>query len=242
MAKFAVYTIPPAESALYQRGSELLGYDVRAGAFLTGSNPTRAALPEFDPAWVDLPQTYGFHVTTGYSLYFDPADLPQIETEMDNACACFGREVEFTLTPCAEERIPFWGDDQSIVVLRCTPNPALLMLHTLLTARVNPIGSGSNVSRAYAGRDAGEIDPVLAARVRQYHTPYMLDGWTPHFTLLMPYTGTQREAIHAALVDLFPADPIPVSSVCLLVRRDGETHYRLHREFSLRKHLDPVQA
>ncbi|MFN8562290.1 MAG: hypothetical protein U0703_11875 [Anaerolineae bacterium] len=29
-----------------------------------------------------------------------------------------------------------------------------------------------NVSRAYAQRDPAVIDPVLAARVRQYHTPY----------------------------------------------------------------------
>lgn len=246
MAKFAVYTIPTADSDLYRRGSELLGYDVRAGAFLPPSNPTRSALPEFDPAWIDLPQTYGFHVTTGYSLYFDIDALPKVEAEMENACACFGRDVEFTLTPGvdgdADQRITYWGEDQSIVVLRCTPNPALLMLHTLLTARVNPLGSGSNVSQAYARRDPATIDPVLATRVRQYHTPYMLDGWTPHFTLLMPYAGTQRAAMHAALLDLFPADPVNVTSVCLLVRRDGETHYRLHREFALRDAIsEPTQ-
>ncbi len=42
------------------------------------------------------------------------------------------------------------GDDQRIVVLRCTPNPALLMLHTLLTARVNPLATGSRTSAALA--------------------------------------------------------------------------------------------
>lgn len=69
MAKFAVYYIPPADSLLYRRGSEILGYDVRQGVFLPEENPTRAVLTEFDPAWVAKPQTYGFHITTGYSLY-----------------------------------------------------------------------------------------------------------------------------------------------------------------------------
>ena len=62
MAKFAVYTIPPADSLLYQRGSEMLGYDVRTGQFLPEDNATRAALPEFEPQWVEKPQTYGFHI------------------------------------------------------------------------------------------------------------------------------------------------------------------------------------
>ena len=60
----------------------------------------------------------------------------------------------------------------------------------------------------------------------------MLDGWTPHFTLMMPYTGHQRATMHQRLLDLFPADPIDVESICLLVRDDDETHYRLHREFT----------
>ena len=120
--------------------------------------------------------------------------------------------------------------------------PGVLMLHTMLTARVNPFGIGSNISRAYERCDITKIDPVLAARVRQYHTPYILDGWTPHFTLLMPYKGLQREAMYLTLCDLFPADTISATSVCLLVRQDGESHYRLHREFSVGKHLDIAQT
>lgn len=240
MAKFAVYTIPPAGSLLYQRGSELLGYDVRSGTFLPENNPTRAALPEFDLAWVTLPQTYGFHVTTGYSLYFDLPDLPKIEAEIENVCACFGRDVDYVLTPDTDDRIAFWGDDGDIIVLRCTPNSAMLMLHTMLTARVNPLGTGSNISRTYEQRSPAEIDPVLAARLRQYHTPYILDGWTPHFTLLMPYAGTLRKETHSVLLELFGAETVPVESVCLLVRRDGETHYRLYREFHL--HDVPVRT
>ncbi|MFN8562289.1 MAG: hypothetical protein U0703_11870 [Anaerolineae bacterium] len=87
MAKFAVYTIPPADSTLYQRGSELLGYDVRSRAFMPEHNRRAPVLPEFDPGWTSLPQTYGFHVTTGYSLYFDPINLTAIETERSKTSA-----------------------------------------------------------------------------------------------------------------------------------------------------------
>ena len=146
MAKFAVYFVPPAGSDFYQRGSELLGYDVRAGQLLPDANPTRQRLPEFDPAWVAQPQTYGFHVTVGYSLYFDWTALPDIEREMDTVMGCFHADTPLILTPAAE-RVAFWHD--SIVVLPHDPNPAMLMLHTMLIARINPYGSGSNISQTY---------------------------------------------------------------------------------------------
>jgi hypothetical protein len=237
MPKFAVYYIPPAESDLYQRGSEILGYDVRTGKMLPSENPTRAALPEFDPAWAALPQTYGFHVTTGYSLYFDLDNLPQIEQAIEEVINCFSKGVAFMLTP-AQERIVFWQDE--IVVLRYDPNPATLMLHTMLIACVNPLGTGSNVSEAYSQKDVTSLPPVNVHRVRKYYTPYMLDGWVPHFTLMMPYTGAQSEAMRAALLDLFDDKPLHVESICLLVRQDEDTHYRLHREFWLADFPKPV--
>lgn len=232
MPKFAVYYVPPADSDLYRRGSEILGYDVRTGSILPAENPTRAALPAFDLAWAEQPQTYGFHVTTGYSLYFDRAVLPQIEAEMDDVFNCFSPGVAFTLTP-AHERIVFWQNGD-VVVLRCEPNPAMLMLHAMLTARVNPLATGSNISDSYAQKDPTTLPPVNVHRVRKYHTPYMLDGWTPHFTLLMPYHGAQPDAMRVALLDLFSPAPINVESICLLLREDGDTHYRLYREFCFR--------
>ncbi|MEM6284640.1 MAG: 2'-5' RNA ligase family protein [Chloroflexota bacterium] len=225
MPKFAVYYVPPANSDLYRRGSEVIGYDVRAGALLPAENATRAALPEFDKAWVARPQTYGFHITTGYSLYFDGTNLDQIEAEMAHACGSFSASTVFELTP-ADEFIPFWHDEA--VMLHYRPNAALLMLHTLLVARVNPLGTGSNITRERA-----QGDPVLARRIEKYHSPYVFDGWDPHFTLMMSYDGTQRAALRAALAGLFPAQPERVQSICLLVREDDETHYRLHREFML---------
>jgi len=229
MPKFAVYTIPPADSTIYRRGSEILGYDVRAGAMLEEQNPTRDALPEFEEAWVEQPQTYGFHMTTGYSLFFEWERLAQIEDEIANVAACFSPDVRFMLTPVQEDPIPFWRGE--IVVLHYEPNPALMMLHTMLTARVNPLATGSNQSRTYARHNPDDVDPVLAHRVRHYYTPYMLDGWKPHFTLMMPYAGSQKADMRAALGRLFPPEPLSVETICLLVRDDNEMFYRLHREF-----------
>jgi hypothetical protein len=141
---------------------------------------------------------------------------------------CFSPGLEFTLTP-AEERILFIRDE--IVLMPYVPNANMLMLHTMLTARINPYANGSNVSDAYAKRDPATIDPVNALRVKKYYTPYMLDGWMPHFTLMMPYTGTQAEAMRMTLLNLFSDQPIQVEGICLLVRGDNETHYHLHREY-----------
>ena len=228
MAKFAVYTIPPADSELYQRGSEILGYDLRKGEFLPEDNATRRALPEFDPAWIAKPQTYGFHMTTGYSLFYDPDTLPQIEAEIDIILSCFGQELCFELTP-ARDSIPFWHD--SVVVLHYEANPAMLMLHTMLTARVNPYGTSSTISESYAEKDSSELDSIKATRVKHFFTPYILDAWTPHFSLMYPYRGNKIKEMKSALLDLFPPQNIEVESICLLIRDDDETHYRLYREF-----------
>jgi hypothetical protein len=59
----------------------------------------------------------------------------------------------------------------------------------------------------------------------------MLDGWNPHFTLMMPYKGSQPGPMRVALGKLFPPEPLPVQTICLLVRDDNELFYRLHREF-----------
>lgn len=229
MPKFAVYYITPADSPHYQHGSEILGYDVREGKFLPTNNSTRTKLPEFNNHWIERPQTYGFHVTTGYSLYFDAKDLPAIEAELESVCRCFG-DVDFILNP-TEERVVFWRD--TIAVLHYEPNINMAMLHTMITARVNPFGISSNVSQRYAEKDPDDLDPTLAHRVEKYHTPYMLDGWSPHFTLMMPYTGEKKSEMKSALLDLFPDEPIQVESICLLYRDDDETHYRLHREYHL---------
>ncbi len=72
MAKFAIYYIPPADSLLYQRGSAILGYDIRARQTLPVENPTRQALGEFHSDWVEMSQYYGFHVTTAGTYEYDP--------------------------------------------------------------------------------------------------------------------------------------------------------------------------
>ncbi|MEO1443864.1 MAG: hypothetical protein AAFV33_25920 [Chloroflexota bacterium] len=229
MPKFAIYTIPPANSAMYQHGSAILGYDVRTGEFLPEDNPTRSKLPEFDSAWITQPQTYGFHATTGYSLYFNHEDMPAIEAEIESVCRCFGN-VDFLLTPTAE-RVMFWRD--TIVVLHYEPNINMAMLHTMLVARVNPLGTYSNMTKRYAGKTSPEVDPTLAHRVATYHTPYMLDGWNPHFTLMMPYMGNKQVEMKSTLLDLFDDEPLKVESICLLYRGDDDTHYRLHKELAL---------
>jgi hypothetical protein len=229
MPKFAVYYITPSDSSHYRHGSNILGYDVRAGKLLPKDNQTRALLPEFNQEWIQKPQTYGFHVTTGYSLYFDKSDLPHIEAEIESVCRCFGN-VEFTLTP-QDERVVFWRD--SIVVLPYFPNINMAMLHTMLIARINPFGTASNISQHYTEKLSDERNPTLAHRVEKYYTPYMLDGWNPHFTLMMPYTGTNPSAMKNALQNLFDDSPIQVESICLMYRDDHETHYRLYREYHL---------
>jgi hypothetical protein len=96
------------------------------------------------------------------------------------------------------------------------------------------------MTSAYAKQPPSTLDPLKAHRVRLFHSPYILDAWTPHFTLMMPYNGGERTAMHQTLLRLFSDEPIKVESLCLLVREDDETHYRLHREYHFAEYPKPI--
>jgi hypothetical protein len=61
-SRYALYFVPPADSALYRFGSSVLGYDCYTGGTLTHPDE----LVRDARAWhsmVDEPRRYGFHAT-----------------------------------------------------------------------------------------------------------------------------------------------------------------------------------
>src|SRR5262245_10998132 len=85
-ARYAIYFVPGATSALYRFGASMLGYDCYSGREVTFPDGTELA--EW-PSIVRKPRVYGFHATL--KAPFRLAD-GRDEQALKEACSAFGRD------------------------------------------------------------------------------------------------------------------------------------------------------
>jgi hypothetical protein len=231
--KFAVYYVPEEGSAFYRLGTHLLGYDVRARSSVTLPPDLRARLGPLEATWTAstaLAHQYGFHLTTSEALDCTVAAIPQIETELAALLGCFDPAHPFTLRR-GETPVGIWGTlGQHSLVLLYEPNEYLRMLHTLIVARVTPLGTGSGFLERYLAHPAQETQAHRAQQTRLFYSPTVLDNWWPHFTVLNPYSGDPA-APAALLTELFARyELLTVSSVCLVVLLDEAAPWQIYQE------------
>jgi len=118
------------------------------------------------------------------------------------------------------------------------PSPHLLVLHTLLLARLAPFVTDSPFEVRL------RHDPALypagwqRQRLALLRTPRGLDTFEPHYTLVDPFLGSaqEREALGQRLSRDFAAflgTPMPVESVSLFVKPDGEERWQVWADIPL---------
>ncbi len=231
MAKFAIYTIPPADHGLYRIGSEILGYDIRAGRDLPAETEARSQLGAFDPAWVSSAAQYGFHMTTAGTYEYDP-DALSMETVIE-ACdmllSSFNPANVMRLTQHPTEFIWQGG----FTGLRYDANPTFQTLHTVLCTYLPRFGINSRSLRHLSDNPTafGEAHH-MAQRTQNFFTPYIFDDFMPHFTLLNPYTGDNPTTIREALWEMIGhVREVEVESVCLVRLQDDANRYEIVHEF-----------
>jgi hypothetical protein len=234
MPKFAVYYVPQAEDDFYRLGTSILGYDVRARKPIPMPDELQKRLGDFDQDWTQVAQPYGFHLTIGDAIDFDFGDISSVEREIDEILNCFAPRHTFTLRRRKNNFVKFWRE-KTIVVLRYNPNDYLTMLHTLVTARVNPLGNGSGYLQRYL-KDPSQYAnrPYRAQRILKFYSPTVLDSYAPHFTLLNPYTGQEHDRLAHIFSEMFePFSRITLDSICLLVQMNKDAKWEIYREFKL---------
>jgi hypothetical protein len=233
--KFAVYYVPQAENDFYRLGTSILGYDVRARKPIPMPDGLQKRLGDFDQDWTQSAQPYGFHLTIGDAIDFAFGDIQSIEHEIDGILKCFAPDRSFALQRREDDFVTFWGKRKEIVVLRYDPNDYLIMLHTLITARVNPLGSGSGYLQKHL-KDPGQYvnQPHQAHKTKKFYSPMVLGSYAPHFTLLNPYTGQEHDRLAHAFSEMFKSfSRITLDSICLLVQMNKEEKWEIYREFKL---------
>lgn len=228
MPKFAVYYVPKKEDRFYELGTSILGYDVRARKRVPIAKELHD-LQGFDPDWVKKAQKYGFHLTIGDAIDF-VGNLHTIEKEIADIVACFHPDHCFTL----EKSTGFVTRWSNAVVLRYDPNDFLKILHTLIVARVNPLGSGSGYLQRYLSGINQYTEQCYHHRIMKFYSPYVLDSYSPHFTLLDPYTGQDYQSVKQLFSTMFSDFPcLKLDSVCLMIQMREDKNWIIYKEFDL---------
>lgn len=183
LVPMAIYFVPPADSALYQFGSQVLGCDVRQQG--TTSSP-----------WADRIGTardYGFHLTVGDALYYSTeAAARTAAAEVEFLCKEFD---SFNLTNLRlEKNMPAVG---SISIVAEDPTGSLEALHAEMVARVYRRAAASNYTLGRAEADRDQDVERTRLMIDRYRAPYVLARYRPHFTLL-----TASRDVDADLTDL----------------------------------------
>jgi hypothetical protein len=236
MPKFAVYYVPDQDDPLYRLGSSLLGYDLRARAFVKMAPALRKQLGAFDELWVQEARPYGFHLTIGDAIACTEQAPSLAARDLEGFLRCFHPAHPFTLSRNPELPIAVWGKDaSSIMVLPYTPNNALLLFHTLVVARINMLGLGSFYTEQLATYHTPDDLPThQVEQIKQFYSPYVLENWQPHFTLLNPYSGNASQRMLRHLADIFaPFATVMVRSICLMVQDVDDAPWYIFKEFFL---------
>jgi putative phosphonate metabolism protein len=234
-ARYALYFVPPATSALYELGSSLLGYDSYSGSDV--AYPKDAALPDDWTALTEAPRRYGFHATLKAPF--------RLTADCDEA-----RLIDAVTEFCSEPR--------EIPAIR----PAVRTLGTFIA--IVPRERSGALDRLAAdcvrSFDRFRAPPSAADRARRavstlgereranlarWGYPYVFEDFLFHMTLTGPL-GDERRAGIGNLLSAFVSrrhgsDTITIDRIAL-VRQDHEAaRFRVLCEAPLRN-MQPARA
>ena len=233
MPRFAVYFVPKADDSMYEFGTQILGYDVRARRLVRMSQSLEQELGEIEDSWVDHARPFGMHVTICDALDCDFGTIPEVEARLLDLVNSFDPETEFRLRRCNEQPVVVWGEAGAYaIVLRYDSNLSLAMLHALLVGCINPLARGTGYLRDFI-MGARTFDESRTRKLRMFSSHTVLDNWRPHFTLLDPFSGTNPEAMASAIARQTEAfQELKVDTVCLLVQEHDGANWFIYRELS----------
>ncbi len=231
MMRVGLYVIPE-EGVFYERGSAVVGYDIRRRQSTTP--------PAFiQPEWTVLSGEYGFHATITDAIDIEEDELQAVVARVHELLTCLRPSNQYVFT---KTRVGFWRPESNQAAIHLRPNRNIELLHDILVATIHPLGHGSEYSNRLQADSLHyfESSPSQVAKTKQFHAPYIFEEFTPHFTCINPFTGTlkQRVGVEAGLADLFAdVHEVAFTKLCMVAKFPAQSHYQIIEEFDLQHAL-----
>lgn len=219
--RYAVYLAPAPDSALWQFGSQVLGYDA-----VTGEDLPPLDLAGFDAAsWRDLtaePRQYGFHGTLK-----PPFRLAEGVSEAD-AIAAFtdlaAQHHAFELPPLEVK-----GISAFIALVPSAPTPVLNDLAGELVVQLDALRAPLTAAEI-AKRNPDRLSERQVRLLEHYGYPYVMEEFRFHMTLSGPLDADAAIHVRNTLADAFAASgahlPLMVEDLALFRQEAPGARFR----------------
>jgi putative phosphonate metabolism protein len=201
--RYAVYFVPPAQSALYRFGASLLGYDCYTGTEIAFPQ----ALPVPEPAWREMtqePRRYGFHATLKAPFHLADGTGEAALIEAFHAFCRSTAAAAFTPVVAVIEGF--------IAIIPSGNEPAVDRLAAACVTGFDrfraPLNAHDRERRLATG-----LSERLAHNLERWGYPYVFEDFRLHLTLtgrlsaerqpaVLPYLRTRFSAVPGAAIRL----------------------------------------
>lgn len=202
--RYAIYFIPAPETALYQFGASVLGYDAYSGREVP-------SIASGGPDWPDKvrePRIYGFHATLKPPFRLAAgADEAALKAEFD-ALAKSQQAIDAGL-------LEVRALSHFIALTPATPCPALDQLAAICVQRVDRFRAPMNAEER-ARRLASSLTERQKTNLDRWGYPYVFEDFRFHMTLTGPLAGDELTQAKNWLIGEFAG--LPAAQLLLLNR------------------------
>jgi 2'-5' RNA ligase len=222
--RYGVYFIPDQSCYFYKIGSEIIGYDIRAGKNLN-RNSQHADLPlifHFDSA-----HFFGFHATIRGTFM---TELPEYLNKKISALAA--KTIPFQLE---NSFLHAFNQGNRSILFRPSELSSrhLFELHSEVVSLVDHCRV-----KGYISPETESIMPTLTDKelqiLQRHGDPRILDGYIFHLTLANKATQEQLLKIDKfikSVEDKLVGISITVDRICIVGQKDRDPYWRIIKEY-----------
>lgn len=224
MTRYALYAMPPTDSALWQLGCSILGYDAATGRDVSFPEVDAYADP-LSLAWSAEPRRYGFHATLKA-----PFSLAEGRTEaelVDETRAFVANRKPFSLD------LTLAPVGHFLALIAPEPPVALRHLADDCVSHFDPFRKPLSP----ADRERRHPDALIQRQVDNLDTwgyPYVFDDFMFHMTLTGSLEPDDRHKLEPVLRDLLSRVKLTlaVDALALFRQDDPEGRFVVHDRYS----------
>ena len=227
--RYAIYFVPPAESALYRFGSSVLGYDCYTGTDILppGGVASDAAL------WRELtqePRRYGFHATLKAPFHLSPSCTEAQLASAFSSFAALGHAVG-RIAP----EVALLSGFAAVVPRR--PSDAVAALADKCTTMFDAFRAPMS-ARERARRVAANLSQSQMHNLERWGYPYLFRDFRFHMTLTGKLARERADAVLARLRSGFAAaygeQELAIDRLALLKQDSEQAPFRVLSQAELK--------
>lgn len=225
--EFGIYYIPEQESTFYQKGSEIVGYDIR--------KEKRMPAPEFEGFWLKdgwrkFSRQYGLHMTLTDVVSINSEKLSEIINQVSRTVKNLASgEIEMKASG-----VDYIDSGNTMLGTLIEKTYEIQLLHNELV-RLQKYGDSTLYTRKIQSQPdwIKTLSPEQQKNLKEYMSPYILREYFPHFTFLNPVDNMDKQMLEK--INSFIGFPISfkIQSISVVGRNIGEDFFKVYEEIPI---------